>query len=329
MITFQCPTSQSFRSQYDSIAHQIATLGFAVIGAWNSEAAALLEVARRFGRIQMHIRANADGLTGISTASDKRDWHNYRSEYAGVTSEEFLPHTDGSFIHGLVPREDGSYIQLLPPKMLMLQCIQSAGSGGRNILIDGHEVYSDLRRQNGRCLDILSTKGCVTYCRDDQIALDRAVFEELDGGTVMLRFRYDFAAYVADWALEAFHTLQRDYFANPKYQRKLALSAGQILAVDNARMLHGREAFFDRRVPAEMLPCLARPRPAAGSAQPGQRTAESPRALAVPGLRCTPGRRAVRRSGRQARRHSESEPSAGPCMIAVPKHRGCSQVSRQ
>ena len=245
MITFQCPTSQSFRSQYDSIAHQIATFGFAVIGAWNSEAAALLEVARRFGRIQMHIRANADGLTGISTASDNREWHNYRSEYAGVTSEEFLPHTDGSFIHGLVPREDGSYIQLLPPKMLMLQCIQSAGSGGGNILIDGHEVYGDLRRQNGRCLDILSTKGCVTYCRDDQIALDRAVFEELDGGTIMLRFRYDFAAFVADWALEAFHTLQRDYFANPKYQRKLALSAGQILAVDNARMLHGREAFSD------------------------------------------------------------------------------------
>ena len=112
-----------------------------------------------------------------------------------------------------------------------------------NILIDGLEVYDALSQENRRCLDILSTKGCVTYCRDDQIALDRAVFEELSDGTVMLRFRYDFAAYVADWALEAFHALQREYFANPKYQRRLGLRSGQILAIDNARMLHGRQAF--------------------------------------------------------------------------------------
>ena len=243
MITFCCPDSQSFHDQYDRIADHIANFGFAIIDAWDSEGATLLEVAQRFGRIQMHIRAGASGLCDISTATDNREWQNYRSEYAGVTSEEFLPHTDGSFIHGLARRDDGSYIQLLPPKMLMLQCAQSAESGGGNILIDGLEVYDALSQKNRRCLDILSTKGCVTYCRDDQIALDRAVFEELSDGTVMLRFRYDFAAYVAGWALEAFQALQREYFANPKYQRRLGLRSGQILAIDNARMLHGRQAF--------------------------------------------------------------------------------------
>jgi len=138
---------------------------------------------------------------------------------------------------------DGDYIELMPPKTLLLQCWQSAESGGANVVIDAQRVYLDLARDNPNYLKQLSTKGCVTYCRDDQIALDCAVFEHLRDGTVMLRFRYDSAAYVADWAVEAFHALQRDYFANPRYPQRVALSKGQILICDNYRMLHGRDAF--------------------------------------------------------------------------------------
>jgi len=138
---------------------------------------------------------------------------------------------------------DGHYVQLLPPKMLALQCWQSAVSGGASVLIDGQAVYDDLARSYPRHLKILSTKGCVTYCRDDQIAMDRAVFEELQDGTIMLRFRYDAAAYVADWAVEAFHDLQKNYFTDPKYQGRLTLKQGQVIVSDNYRMLHGRDSF--------------------------------------------------------------------------------------
>jgi hypothetical protein len=48
---------------------------------------------------------------------------------------------------------------------------------------------------------------------------------------------------VADWAVEAFHDLQKNYFANPKYQGRLTLQAGQVIVIDNYRMLHGRDAF--------------------------------------------------------------------------------------
>ena len=53
------------------------------------------------------------------------EWENYRSEYHGVSSEEFLPHTDGFYLQGLV-RHNGEYIRLLPPQMLVLQCWQPA-----------------------------------------------------------------------------------------------------------------------------------------------------------------------------------------------------------
>ncbi|MDR3533192.1 MAG: TauD/TfdA family dioxygenase, partial [Rhodopila sp.] len=90
-----------------------------------------------------------------------------------------------------------------------------------------------------------STRGCVTYCRDDQIALDSAVFQRLDDNTTMLRFRYDGTAYVADWALDAFHNLQHEFFSDPRYQIMLTPAKGQILLIDNYRMLHGRERFSD------------------------------------------------------------------------------------
>jgi len=170
------------------------------------------------------------------------EWQGHRSEYTGLTSEEFLPHTDGSFVHGLARDGDG-YIQLFPPKMLILQCAHNAAVGGGNVLIDGQRIYEDLARDEPRMLQALSTKGCVAYCRDDQMALDCAVFDTLDEGCVMLRFRYDAAAYVADWAFDAFHRLQERYFSNPRYRTELKLAAGQVLLIDNYRMLHGRAAF--------------------------------------------------------------------------------------
>ena len=243
MTVFQCPTRERFLERYEDIADHVAAHGYAVVEAWDTESSTLKEVSERFGSVQTHIRADANGLVGISTETVvNREWEKYRSEYSGLTSEEFLPHTDGSYLHGLVHR-DGHYIQLLPPKMLVLQCWQSAVAGGASILIDVQRVYDDLAKENPEHLRILSTKGCVTYCRDDQIAIDRAVFEELDDGTIMLRFRYDAAAYLADWAIEAFHGLQQNYFANPKYQRRLTLTKGQIIVIDNYRMLHGRELF--------------------------------------------------------------------------------------
>jgi alpha-ketoglutarate-dependent taurine dioxygenase len=245
MTIFLCTTEARFLQLRDAIAGHVASHGYAVIEAWDAETATLRAIAERFGRVQSHIRADANGLVGISTETVvNREWENYRSEYHGVSSEEFLPHTDGSYLNGLVHR-DSKYIQLLPPKMLLLQCWQQAAAGGASILIDGERVRRDLARQHPRCLDILSTPGCVTYCRDDQIALDSAVFQRLDDGTIMLRFRYDGTAYLADWAFDAFHMLQNEYFSDPRYHVSMTLAKGQVALIDNYRMLHGRASFSD------------------------------------------------------------------------------------
>ena len=240
---FYCPTKQELLDESDTIAGHLSSRGYVIVQAWDAECATVTEVAECFGRVQSHIRADANGIVGISPdTAVNHDWENYRSEYHGVSSEEFAPHTDGSYLHGLV-RHGDDYVRLMPPQMLVLQCRQPATSGGANVLIDVQQIFDDLAESNPLLLDTLSIKGCVSYCRDDQIALDCAVFEELDDGTVMLRFRYDSTAYVAGWARDAFHTLQRDYFSDPRYQDRVTLKQGQIAIIDNYRMLHGRDSF--------------------------------------------------------------------------------------
>ena len=243
MTVFDCPTRVRFHARRNMIAGCVKKDGYAIVDAWDAEPDTLREVSESFGRIQTHIRADSNGLVGISPETIvNREWESFRSEYHGVSTEEFLPHTDGSYLHGLV-QKDGRYIELLPPKMLLLQCWQPADNGGANILIDGQRIYRDLQRANPGYARMLSTKGAVTYCRDDQIAFDCAVFQPLPDGTTMLRFRYDGTAYVADWATDAFHALQNDYFANPTYHIRAELEAKQIAVIDNYRMLHGRERF--------------------------------------------------------------------------------------
>ncbi len=240
---FYCPTKKEFLEQSDLIGEQLTRGGYAIVEAWDAECATITEVAERFGRVQSHVRADASGIVGISPDTViNHEWENYRSEYHGVSSEEFLPHTDGSYLQGLV-RQGDDYIRLLPPQMLVLQCWHQATSGGASVLIDVQQIFNELAERNPQLLDILSTKGCVSYCRDDQIAVDCAVFEELDDGTIMLRFRYDSTAYVADWAHDAFNVLQQDYFFDPQYQTRITLKQGQIAIIDNYRMLHGRDSF--------------------------------------------------------------------------------------
>jgi alpha-ketoglutarate-dependent taurine dioxygenase len=242
-VAFSCQSQEEFLNNFAQIARHVGLHGYVIIEAWDIEPATLTAIAKRFGHVQSHIRADANGLVGIAIDTVvNHEWEKFRSEYHGVNAEEFLPHTDGSYLHGLV-HKDGKYIQLLPPGMLILQSVRAASAGGANLLIDGQRVFADLRARQPHFAEILSQKGCITYCRDDQIALDCAVFEKQQDGNVALRFRYDSTAYVAEWAAEAFHALQNEYWADPEYQMLITLRPGQILAIDNTRMLHGREAF--------------------------------------------------------------------------------------
>jgi len=81
MTTFPCPTRARFHAMRDAIADHVAIHGYAVIDAWDAEAATLREVSESFGRVQTHIRADANGLVGISPDTIvNREWEAHREE---------------------------------------------------------------------------------------------------------------------------------------------------------------------------------------------------------------------------------------------------------
>jgi alpha-ketoglutarate-dependent taurine dioxygenase len=208
----------------------IRECGYALVESGGYAGDPLIAVARLLGPRQLHARADRDGITGNDSEGLDTTWRSYRSEYRGIGNDEFELHTDGSFLHGP---------DVNPPIALLLHCVQSASDGGVNLLVDGTRLYRDVAQQDANLLARLRARQ-FTYCRDDMIAVDQPVFADRGSGRVSLRWRYDRAVYGRTEALEALHTFHRDYVASKRADAEILLTPGQILVIDNIRMLHAR-----------------------------------------------------------------------------------------
>jgi gamma-butyrobetaine dioxygenase len=138
-----------------------------------------------------------------------------------------------------------------PPDYQLLFCVRNDAVGGGSVLADGFQVAEDLRREDPEAFRLL-TEHPVEFRFHDQacdiaaaapvIALDRA------GNIERVRFNNwlratlsipeDVVAPFYD-ALGAFWRRLRD----PRHHLTLRLAAGEMLAYDNRRVLHGRESF--------------------------------------------------------------------------------------
>jgi hypothetical protein len=135
-----------------------------------------------------------------------------------VTSERALgPHTD---------HHRARYI--------MWYCHQPALNGGESVLIDSYEVIDSMSSDEINQLENLRLK-------------EHKVFADDEESRPMLVMRPDgkFSVYYSFWladdpAPEAFHSFRKKVDALQPVQ--LALKTGDILLIDNHRMLHGRTA---------------------------------------------------------------------------------------
>jgi hypothetical protein len=112
---------------------------------------------------------------------------------------------------------------------------QSAATSA--ILLDGAEILCDLVLDEPWHARRLLEPGAVSYCTDDQMAMDRSVFEPLGDGRYRIRFRYDEGLLMEDWARSSVEHLREGYVSNSRYATRVPLDVGHILLVDNQRML--------------------------------------------------------------------------------------------
>ena len=212
---------------FEEWLRQTARFGLSVVDGLDERIEAGAEVAQRIGFLRMT-------NFGIDF------------EVVNMPDPNNLAYTSLALpLHSDLPNQE------VPPGYQFLHCLANEASGGGSIFADGFALAADLREQDPAAFKLLSEVAIPYRFHDKEydirihepvIALDRT------GELVEVRFNAHIAAAFdmpADempryyQAYRAFMQMTRD----PKYRLSFKLEAGEMVAFDNRRVLHGREAF--------------------------------------------------------------------------------------
>ena len=166
--------------------------------------------------------------------SDERGVHPIRNipgypSYANTTSADLLLHTDGSF-------EPNS------PLAMLLLCEKPAGAGGLTRICDAEAILRHLVKNHPETLPGLYLPDAFTIRRDDRQSA-KPVFRQCGDRTIFtFRFGSDVKIDVHPRAREGFAQIEA-YLRDPAHFAEFRLERGDLLIVDNSRVLHGRTEF--------------------------------------------------------------------------------------
>jgi alpha-ketoglutarate-dependent taurine dioxygenase len=164
--------------------------------------------------------------------------------------------------HFLGPHTDTCWRQTLTG-LLLMHCLEAHPQGGRSLLVDGFAVANRLRAESPEAFELLSTVpisfGAVVADQDDWRAQGRVISVSADGLVEGIRYNGNSIDQLdlPDELIEPMYTaLQR--FESILYDRDLwwrpLLAPGDLLVIDNHRVLHGREG-FDAAAGERLLQC--------------------------------------------------------------------------
>jgi alpha-ketoglutarate-dependent taurine dioxygenase len=215
--------------------------GYCIVKMWDLTAAPLIALRASLGCGQLHVRADYSGVVTIAPNAP----HNIQldeTHYYGGSSRKHPPHSDGAYLNGIL-LTDKTIKRVGPPAIVLLQCVRATPNGGANILIDAQPILQDLVTRHPNIAKVLMSHGCVSFCRDDHMAIDLPIYERLSADRWRIRFRCDETLYFPESTASAVQHFYKHYITKDKYQQQIKLEEGQILLVDNFRVLHGRESF--------------------------------------------------------------------------------------
>lgn len=192
----------------------------------------VLGLGHLLGSIQPHQRSNPLGVSYITNR------HGSRPDFIGTMSRDHPLHTDGPY-------------ESVPPRLVVMQCLEAAPTGGETLLFPGHTLVRRLLQESPLSIGLLRTR-TITVRRAHQRAsftvLSRNSAERLE-----MRYRYDNVIEIT--CDDEIASLYRN--AIPRLLSKrhdmiaYKLRRGEVIVLDNTAVLHGRTSFSGTR-------CLAR-----------------------------------------------------------------------
>jgi gamma-butyrobetaine dioxygenase len=138
-----------------------------------------------------------------------------------------------------------------PPDIQMLYCLANDAQGGESIFADGVAVAEALREQDPQAFRLLAETAIDCRFADEEVDLvTRATVIHLDEHDQVIEVRFNnwlrdslrlppaqimpwYRAYLAFWKI----------LRSPRYRLDLRLAAGEMVAFDNRRVMHGRKSF--------------------------------------------------------------------------------------
>ncbi len=150
----------------------------------------------------------------------------------------------------LAPHTDNPYRNPVPC-IQILHCIENKVSGGLSTLVDGFTVTQKLKKDFPDFYKILSEIKVRFQFIDQTVILeDWAEMIQLDenGDFKQVRFspRLDFVPLIEKKKLELYYSARKkisELYNSDKYRIEFKLSEGDLLMMDNHRLLHGRTTY--------------------------------------------------------------------------------------
>jgi gamma-butyrobetaine dioxygenase len=150
----------------------------------------------------------------------------------------------------LDPHTDNPYRWPVPGVQL-LHCLLNQTSGGLSTLVDGFAVAEALRRRDPEAFDRMSRTAVRFRYRDaatDLVASAAPIELDVTGRVQAVHFspRLDFVPLQPPADLEAYYQARRAFdrlLRSPEFEFRFLLNAGELVMMDNRRLLHGRTGF--------------------------------------------------------------------------------------
>jgi len=154
------------------------------------------------------------------------------------TSLSLAPHTDNPYRNPV-------------PCIQMLHCIENEVSGGLSTLVDGYTVTEKLKNDFSDFYKILTEVKVRFQFIDQSVVLeDWAEMIQLDEDRKFKQVRFsprlDFVPLIDKEKLELYYSARKkvsELYNSDKYRIEFKLISGDLLMIDNHRLLHGRTSY--------------------------------------------------------------------------------------
>jgi len=206
---------------------QFLELGFIVFTGVPTHEKSIFGVASAFGFTR---ETNFGALFDVRSTAEASD--------LAYTSLPLDPHTDNPYRDPV-------------PGVQLLHCLRNETTGGLSTLVDGFAAAQALRTRDRAAFELLSRTPVRFRYQDastELVASATPIQLDASGNPVTIHFspRLDFVPLAPPAELAEYYRARRAFdhlLRSPEFEIRFLLSAGELLMMDNRRLLHGRTGF--------------------------------------------------------------------------------------